>query len=157
MQHQQISSCEMQYLYKFHRKEFFVFNFVVDKRNRWMNRFVSNTVPNIHSTFFYQRNVFMYPWLTDFLLRKLSFVIKEFLVTRSKDRVAINLFKLYLQIIWLACRHITTNSYKTEAKSSVKLSVNSVLRKPNAVTGQWPIVRENERYISNSFVEYPSG
>ena len=87
-----------------------------------MNRFVSNTVPNIHSTFIYQRNVFMYLWLTDFLLRKLSFVIKEFLVTRSKDRVAINLFKLYLKITWLACRHITTNSYKTEAKSSVKLS-----------------------------------
>ena len=46
----------------------------------------------------------MYLWLTDFLLRKLSFVIKEFLVTRSKDRVAINLFKLYLKITWLTCR-----------------------------------------------------
>jgi len=45
-----------------------------------MNRFVSDTVPNIHSTFIYQRNVFMYLWLTDFLLRKLSFMIKEFLV-----------------------------------------------------------------------------
>ena len=135
MRHQQISSCEMKYLYKFHRKEFFVFNFVVDKRDRWMNRFVSNTVPNIHSTFIYQRNVFMYLWLTDFLLRKLSFVIKEFLVTRSKDRVAINLFKLYLKITWLTCRHITTNSSKTERVWYMKLYLNSVLRKQNAVTG----------------------
>ena len=60
----------------------------------------------------------MYLWLTDFLLRKLSFVIKEFF-SCSKDRVAINLFKLYLKIIWLACRQITTNSYKTEAESLV--------------------------------------
>ena len=85
----------------------------------------------------------MYLWLADFLLRKLSFVIKEFLVTRSKDRVAINLFKLYLKITWLACRNITTNSSKTERVWYMKLYLNSVLRKQNAVT----------RRIDQSFVK----
>ena len=61
----------------------------------------------------------MYLWLTDFLLIEKIKLCDKRIFSYSKDRVAINFFKLYLKITWLACRHTTTNSSKTESESLV--------------------------------------
>ena len=64
-----------------------------------MNRFVSNTVSNIHSTFIYQRNICIYVSVVNrFSSEKIKLQCDKRIFSCSKDRAAINLFKLYLRV-----------------------------------------------------------